>query len=218
MRGLTKREEEVLAALASGEDEGEIAFQLRISEALLRQIWGEIVAKLVDFAPTSMEEYRYLMSFAEVERRQLGRKLAAAEGRLHALMDIAPEAVLIVDGRTGAILKANNNAEILFGYSMRDLSGMSMERLVPEEKREVHPHLRAGFLRSSRKRELGYHPPIFAQRRDGSIIPIDIALTASQDADEVMVVCRALANNRPSAEFHQPVQESDLSSKGGRQD
>lgn len=191
MGGLTKREAEIFEAFASGGDEREIAVQLGTSEPQLRHIWKEIRNKLARLDPVSIDDFQLLQAFAKIEHRQLGHRLAAAESRLHALMDIAPEAILIIDGRTGVIGKANNNAEILFGYSMKDLLGMSMESLVPEDKQEVHPLLRAGFLRSTRKREIGYHPPIFALRSDGSVLPIEIALTASQSSDEVMVVCRA---------------------------
>jgi hypothetical protein len=36
---------------------------------------------------------------------------------------------------------------------------------------------------------MGYHPPIFAKRADGSEIEVSVALTASVADDEVMVVC-----------------------------
>jgi PAS domain S-box-containing protein len=105
-------------------------------------------------------------------------------------MDIAPEAILLANGRTGRIIKANHQASVIFGYTPRELLGASVEMLVPSDIQHVHAAYRKGFLHSVRKREMGYHPPIQAVRKDGSTVDMDIALTASSSSDDVMVVCK----------------------------
>jgi PAS domain S-box-containing protein len=81
----------------------------------------------------------------------------------------------------------------MFGYAHEAFIGRSVEDLVPHSYRRVHPAYRIGFLTSTRKREMGYHPPIFALRADGKEIEIKVALTASPDDDTVMAVCRQFA-------------------------
>ena len=61
------------------------------------------------------------------------------------------------------------------------------EELVPEDVRSLHVKQRTGFLNSIRKREIGYHPPIFAKRKDGSRIELNIGLTATPTSDDVEV-------------------------------
>lgn len=122
-------------------------------------------------------------------RRRAENHAVSLEARFQALMAILPQAVLVIDGRTGMIKGGNDYACHLFGYTMEKLLSISVEELVPVEIRAVHPAYRLGFLRSVRKREMGYHPPIFGVRADGTKIEMAIALTATTADDDVMVVC-----------------------------
>ena len=74
---------------------------------------------------------------------------------------------------------ATINAVLMFGYSPKELIGMVMEDLIQPPKRSLHERYRLGFLNSARKREMGYHPPIFAMRKDRSVVQLDIALTSN---------------------------------------
>lgn len=67
------------------------------------------------------------------------------------VIDGAPEAILIVD-RSGEILFSNRNATALFGYSGGELSGRSVELLLPERFRSRHAQDRRTFVDSRRIR------------------------------------------------------------------
>jgi hypothetical protein len=54
-------------------------------------------------------------------------------------------------------------------------------------------------LRSVRKREMGYHPPITGLKRYGTEVRMSIALTATVKDDDVMVVCTELEQNLSAA-------------------
>jgi PAS domain S-box-containing protein len=164
--------------------------RLEITERELSVTWLHITEKLSDLNPTTNEQYDLLLRFERVQRHRLDGEIWASEARLNALMDISPEAVFVVNGRSGRILKVNNKAQTMLGYSPRELVGRSVEMLVPSDKREVHVAYRNGFLNSVRKREMGYHPLIEALKKDGTLIQLEIALTATQATDDVMVVCR----------------------------
>lgn len=127
--------------------------------------------------------------YERILRRRAENRLRASTARFEALLDAMPQAVLVADGKTGIIKRANAQAAELFGYSAETLVGLSVEELVPERYRNIHPAYRIGFLASIRKREMGYHPPIYGQRRDGSNLEMAIALTASAYDDDVMVIC-----------------------------
>jgi PAS domain S-box-containing protein len=122
-------------------------------------------------------------------RRRAENALKSLEGRFAALLDVSPEAIFVVNAMTGIITNANQNAAELFGYDLRSLLGRSIEDLVPTRYRTIHPAYRVGFLTSARKRDMGYHPPIYGQKADGSIIEVAIALTAARSDEDVMVVC-----------------------------
>lgn len=197
---LTKREREVFDLLAAGHSEREAYLRLGIQESEVGHVWHSIAEKMKGIRAKSAEDYETLLAYERIERRRLEAEVWAGEARLNALMDTAPEAVLVVNGRSGRILKVNNNAVVMFGYSPRELMGMIMEKLVPMNKRTIHEQYRNGFLNSIRKREIGYHPPIYAVHKDGSQIRLDIALTATQSTDDVMVVMRYAMPETPEDE------------------
>jgi PAS domain S-box-containing protein len=117
------------------------------------------------------------------------RKIASLSARFLALIDGLTHAVLVIDGRTGAIKEFNQTACELFGYNSDQLRSLTVEDLVPNEFRDVHSAYRIGFLSSIRRREMGYHPPIFGVKNDGTKVEMAISLTATTADDDVMVVC-----------------------------
>ncbi len=176
--------------LASGHSHRETYLRLKISESQFHRDWKAISKFIQDMELTSVEDYQLLVQYQSAEILRLEAEVSSSDARVTSLMDTASDAVFLVKGRTGEILKANNQALLMFGYSPREIIGKPMEMLIEADLRSKHGALRTGFLNSSRKRELGYHPPIYALKHDGTSIKLDIALTATKATDDVMVVCR----------------------------
>jgi PAS domain S-box-containing protein len=109
-----------------------------------------------------------------------------AEARFRALLDGAPDAIVGVDSN-GRIALANTQAERLFGYSRDELIGESVELLVPEDARAVHPLRRAGYFADPHSRPMGAGMQLAARRRDGSEFPAEISLSALETEDGVLV-------------------------------
>ena len=70
------------------------------------------------------------------------RKLS--EERCRLLIESAPDATVVVDGR-GQIVLVNAPAETLFGYSREELLGQTVELLVPHAVRGQHAADRAAY-------------------------------------------------------------------------
>lgn len=113
------------------------------------------------------------------------RGVRASERRVRGLVESAPDAMIIVDGR-GRIVLANGQAEVLFGYARDELVGESVEKLVPESARARHPHLREGYTSSPRVRPMGAGLDLSGQRKDGTEIPVEISLSPLQTENGVM--------------------------------
>lgn len=99
-----------------------------------------------------------------------------AEMRFRALVDAAPDAMVIVDG-SGLIELVNAQAETLFGYRREELIGQPVEMLVPVRFRAQHPSHRDGYLRSPRVRPMGAGIELEGLRKDGSEFPVEISLS-----------------------------------------
>ncbi|MFT5563590.1 MAG: PAS domain S-box-containing protein [Myxococcota bacterium] len=100
----------------------------------------------------------------------------AIESRSRAILQLAPDATIIVDG-TGRILAANRQTTALFGHTHDVLLGMQVEELMPERFRWSHIPHRDSFSAAPRVREMGAGADLFGLRADGTEFSIEISLS-----------------------------------------
>lgn len=101
--------------------------------------------------------------------------------------DLAPVGMLAVDAE-GRILLANREGERLLGYEAGGLVGLAVDELVPERFRARHPVSRAGFFSQPSTRAMGAGRDLFALRRDGSEIPVEIGLNPVRSGESLVVI------------------------------
>lgn len=80
----------------------------------------------------------------------------------------------------GDIVLINKQAEALLGYNRRELMGRKIEVLIPERYRQNHPGHREGFMAAPSARPMGLGRDLYALRKDGKEIPVEIGLTPIQ--------------------------------------
>jgi PAS domain S-box-containing protein len=114
-------------------------------------------------------------------------ELQASGERFRAVVEAAPNAMLLVDAR-GQISLANAQAESLFGLSRDVLVGSIVERLVPERARQSHEAYRRGFSAELRPRAMGFGRDTHALRSDGSEVPVEVFLTPMRGAEPSMIL------------------------------
>lgn len=95
---------------------------------------------------------------------------------LWALLDAAPDGLLIVDER-GLMQLANRRMEELFRYDRGDLFGRPVETLLPDDSRHTHVQHRETYAARPRIRSMGDGRNLLGRRRDGSVFPVDISLS-----------------------------------------
>jgi two-component system sensor histidine kinase/response regulator len=126
-------------------------------------------AKRMELQAAQLEEQAVEMEAQQAEIRD-------TETWFRGIIEAAPIGMLVVDA-TGTIVISNKNAEQTFGYSASELIGHSVDNLVPAEIKDRHPAMRAKFMNSNDQRALLTGKKFFGRRKDGSIFPIDIALS-----------------------------------------
>jgi len=110
-----------------------------------------------------------------------------AKFALENLFEISPDAFLITDP-DGIIRGANPRAAELFGYAQAELIGTPVDNLVPERFRVRHPGHRENFNAHPRARQMGAGLNLFARRRDGTEVPVDILLKPMQTPSGPIVI------------------------------
>jgi PAS domain S-box-containing protein len=113
------------------------------------------------------------------------RKLA--EERFRVAVEAAPTAMLMIDPH-GAIVLVNRLAEELLGYTRAELLGETVERLVPTRFRSSHQAYRQAFFADARQRAMGAGRDLYALRKDGTEIAVEIGLNPIQTADGLCVI------------------------------
>lgn len=112
---------------------------------------------------------------------------APSEHLFRAVVESAPTGVVMVD-RHGIIRLVNRETERLFGYHRDELLGESIERLVPRRLRDQHPRDRDTFLHNPHSRAMGAGRDLFAVRKDGTEIPVEIGLNPVETAEGLFVL------------------------------
>lgn len=102
-----------------------------------------------------------------------------SDERFRLAVEAAPAAMLMVDER-GTIVLANALTEQLLGYTHDEIMGQPVDVLVPQRLREHHSQYRKGFLAEPRQRPMGAGRELFALRKDGSEVPVEIGLSPLQ--------------------------------------
>jgi PAS domain S-box-containing protein len=111
----------------------------------------------------------------------------SAEARFGALLESAPDAIMLVDAG-GLITLANRRAEELFGYETSELVGSRVELLVPERFRSGHLGHRADYAAHPTTREMGAGLQLFGLRKDAAEFPVEIGLSPMKVGTEELVI------------------------------
>lgn len=102
------------------------------------------------------------------------------------ILDSSNESIIVVDA-AGDIVYANEKAEKLFAYDAGEMTGLSVEELLPEEYRERHAQYRERYAESPRSRPLVAGVELKGIRKDGRIFDAEIGLTPIESGDELLV-------------------------------
>jgi two-component system sensor kinase FixL len=137
----------------------------------VRRRADEIKRGLKDLDELSVLEFD--SDITETKRTQL--MLGDREARLRSLLETTPDAVITIDER-GIIQYFSSAAEKLFGYAAGEVIGRNVKMLMPAPHSEKHDDYIARYLRTAERRIIGIGRQVDAQRKDGSIFPMRLAV------------------------------------------
>jgi len=110
-----------------------------------------------------------------------------SESGFRVLFEYATIGILVV-GDHGKINIINPSAEKLFGYSNAELMGQSIEILLPDYLKTKHVHHREEYFNAPKARPMGLDLELYARKKDGTVIPVEISLGHYKHNDERLAV------------------------------
>ena len=140
----------------------------------------------VDISLSSIKTDEGLLVSAAL-RDVTDRKRVEDRNRLfQSLLEAAPDAIVVVDAK-GEIRLVNRQLEVLFGYTREELLGKSVDLLVPDRVRGIHPGHRSKYVADRRTRPMGARLDLSARRKDGTEFPVDISLSSVETSEGILV-------------------------------
>jgi PAS domain S-box-containing protein len=103
------------------------------------------------------------------------QELREREALLRSILETAPEAIVTIDER-GIVESFGSAAEALFVYSADEVVGRNVSMLMPSPYREQHDEYLSRYLSTGERRIIGIGRVVEAQRKDGSVFPIELAV------------------------------------------
>ena len=104
----------------------------------------------------------------EIERRN------QSERNFRGLIDAAPDAILVID-TDGRVLRMNDEAERMFGYTRDALIGRNIETIIPERFRAAHAAKRQTYGTAAATRTIAGE--LAGKRADGTEFPVEIRVS-----------------------------------------
>ena len=95
---------------------------------------------------------------------------------LQAVLNAAVDGIVLID-TAGIIQTVNPSVQKMFGYTPEELLGRNVKVLMPSPRREEHDGYLAHYLATGEARIIGIGREVEGRRRDGSIFPLDLAVS-----------------------------------------
>jgi two-component system, sensor histidine kinase and response regulator len=126
------------------------------------------------------------------------QELTRSESLFRGILEASADGILLVDV-AGVIVVANDAAEDMFGYAQEELTGETVDVLVPDAVTQRHGDYRGRYAAAPASRMMGRRDAeLLGRRKDGSVFHVEVSLTSARVGDELFfsTVVRDITEHR----------------------
>ncbi len=147
--------------------------------------WVGFQAQVLPIDADTNRNLRMIASIVDITDWRMQRdQFRESEARLHAILSIAPCAIISVD-RDQRITVFNEAAEKLFGYRRNEVIGERLDILIPHRFHDVHrDHVEGFWSDLEMARNMCDRQEIAALRKDGSEFPAEASISKFEAGEE----------------------------------
>ncbi len=99
-----------------------------------------------------------------------------SEAKAQSILETTVDGIITIDA-DGTIESFNQAAEEIFGYKAEEVIGRNVKMLMPTPYREEHDEYLRSYHETGRKRIIGIGREVRGRRKDGSVFPMDLAVS-----------------------------------------
>lgn len=103
------------------------------------------------------------------------------------ILDNVVDGIITIDG-LGTIRSFNLAATNIFGWSNNEVIGRNIRLLMPEPNRSQHDGYLQNYHQTGVAKVIGQITEVEGQRKDGTVFPMDLAISRSADHGEVIFI------------------------------
>ncbi|WP_137790876.1 bifunctional diguanylate cyclase/phosphodiesterase [Bacillus sp. E(2018)] len=107
-----------------------------------------------------------------------------SERKFRSVIESANDSIILSD-RTGTIISWNKGAELIFGFTEKEVLGKNLQIIIPYKFRKAHKEGMERYLLSGEPKVIGNTVELEGVRKDRSEFPIELSLAAWQEDDQV---------------------------------
>ncbi|MGE5504252.1 MAG: PAS-domain containing protein [Actinomycetota bacterium] len=115
-------------------------------------------------------------------RKQAQQSLEDSVAWLRGIMDTVVDGLITIDDG-GTVLSFNPAAERIFGWPAPEVVGRNVKMLMPEPYQSEHDGYLTRYLDTGERRIIGIGREVEGRRRDGSVFPLELAVTEMRQGD-----------------------------------
>ncbi|MGM0679129.1 MAG: PAS domain S-box protein [Pseudomonadota bacterium] len=164
---------ELIAPLLSGE-QASLTFETVHQHKQGQRIPVEIFMQYV--APEN-ETARFVAIVRDItERRRIQAELRGQAERTTAIFENIMDGMITIN-EYGAIESFNPAAEAIFGYTLDEVVGQNVNMLMPNPYHDAHDGYLQNYRKTRQARIIGIGREVEGRRKDGSLFPMDLAVS-----------------------------------------